>query len=94
TGPREGSGERPRANAPRSVQQAATIRRGLPQGVALLGVFGGNDGRRALVRSENGALVRVRRGDRVDGWTISQVGADTVQMTNGGRSQTLRVAGR
>lgn len=94
TAPREGTGDRPRSNAPRSVQQTATIRRGLPQGVALLGVFGGNDGRRALVRSESGALVRVRRGDRVDGWTISQVGADTVQMTSGGRTQTLRVAGR
>lgn len=88
------SGARPRANAPRSVQAAATI----PAAVAgdapsLIGVFGGTDTRRALIRSPDGKLSTVRQGDRFGGWTVSAIGPDSVQLRDGARAQTLRIPG-
>jgi hypothetical protein len=93
--PVSAAGDRPTAtNIPRSVRNAATISDGLGDGVALIGVFGASDGRRALVRGQDGAIRRVRRGDSVDGWSVAAIDFDSVRLTSGGRSQTLKVPTR
>ena len=89
-----GAGVRPRASGPRSVQAAATIPAAVSADAPLLvGVFGGADTRRALIRAPDGALRRVRQGDRFAGWTVSAIGPDSVQLRDGARAQTLRIPG-
>jgi len=88
------SGARPRATASRAVQAAATVPGAAAAGApSLIGVFGGPDTRRALIRAPDGALRRVRQGDRFAGWTVSAIGPDSVQLRDGARAQTLRIPG-
>ena len=49
--------------------------------MALIGVFGGSDGRHALIRMPNGAIERVSAGDRVQGVQVAAIGGDSVGST-------------
>ena len=86
-----------RAQAPapqKAVQRLAapTARAGLSRGnVALIGVFGAESGRHALLRLPNGAVQRVRAGDSVQGVQVAAVGSDSVRLSGRGRDTLLRL---
>jgi hypothetical protein len=71
--------------------EATGARRVNLSSVALIGVFGGESGRHALVRMPNGRVERVRPGDSVQGLRVASVGADSVSLRNGARETTLRL---
>jgi hypothetical protein len=71
--------------------EATGARRVNLSNVALIGVFGGESGRHALVRMPNGRVERVRPGDSVQGLRVASVGADSVSLRNGARETTLRL---
>lgn len=82
----------PTAQVPANVAQAATIRGALPPGeTGLLGVIGDGGTRTALLRTRDGRVQRVGRGDQVDGWTVSAIDATSVRLQGNGGSRTLRV---
>ena len=75
-----------------SVARQATIRNAiLLREINLLGVYGTDRDRRALVRMPNGRLVRVKVGDRLDGGQIAAIGRDELRYIKGGRNVTLTV---
>ncbi len=55
----------------------------------LIGVYGSQSDRRALVRLPNGRFVKVRVGDRVDGGRVSAIGSEDLQYIKGGRAVSL-----
>lgn len=59
--------------------------------VNLIGVYGGNSDRRALVRLPSGRYVKVAVGDRVDGGRVAAIGANSLQYVKSGRNITLTV---
>ena len=74
------------------VAAAPTTRTGLSRGnVALIGVFGAESGRHALLRLPNGAVQRVRAGDSVQGVQVAAVGSDSVRLSGRGRDTLLRL---
>ncbi len=88
---------RPRAAgpSPEPVREAATVRNAMPAGqTSLVGVFGDEATRQALIREPSGVIRRVRPGDRVDNWTIAAIGQDSIQLRNGSERRTMRVPGR
>lgn len=75
------------------VGSAATIEDGIPLGdVALVGIFGKKQGRRALIRLPQGRILKVERGASVNGWTVSSVDEDGVRLQKGSRNQVLRLS--
>ena len=86
----------PAKTAPQKQMVAArpTVEKaGLSRGsVSLLGVFGAEGERHALVRLPNGKVKRVRAGDNLSGVQVASVGADTVRLTGGGRDTLLKLA--
>ncbi|TVQ58056.1 MAG: hypothetical protein EA355_02775, partial [Rhodobacteraceae bacterium] len=85
---------RPAPSLPASIAGAATRRGAIDlDKTALLGVMAGRGAgdRQALVRLSSGAFRTVRRGDVVDGWTVSQIEGETVVLRNGSRRETLRL---
>lgn len=82
----------PASPTPANLAQAATIRGALPPGeTGLLGVIGDGGTRTALLRTSDGRVQRVGRGDRVDGWTVSAIDATSVRLQGNGGTRTLRV---
>ena len=68
------------------------MRTGISRGnVSLIGVFGGADGRHALLRLPNGDIRKVAAGDSVQGVRVAAVGPDTVQLLSRGRNTLLRL---
>ena len=55
----------------------------------LIGVYGTQSKRYALVRTSNGSYKKVRVGDRVDGGTIAAITQTEVRYQKGGRLQVL-----
>ena len=90
---RAAAAQRPASNNPTSSTTAAAAatqhvnlsRRGL----TLIGVFGPESARYAMVRLSNGSVHRVKAGDRVQGARVAAVGQSTVQFANNGRTTTL-----
>jgi len=83
---------RPAAGASGAAPRGATVRVAFEgEGPRLLGVTARDDGVSALMQTRDGAIRRVSRGDRVDGWTVASIGEDRVRLRSDGRSQTLRV---
>jgi len=75
-----------------SVARAATIKDGISLGeVSLIGIFGKSSSRRALVRTPDGDVVRVKTGDRVRGWSVAAIGKSAVRMARSGKTRTLRL---
>lgn len=82
----------PRQPSRTSVARQATEENVLPLNrVALIGVYGSAQDRRALIRLPSGRYRKVKVGDRIDGGRISAIGADAVRYDKGGRARTLRM---
>jgi hypothetical protein len=86
------------ASAPRQAPQAersarrTTTQTGISRGnMALIGVFGQESGRHALIRLPNGKMQRVRAGDSVQGVQVAAVGTDSVRLTGRGRDTLLKL---
>ena len=75
-----------------SVAETATERRAINlRRVNLIGIFGSQANRRALVRMPNGQVVRVQVGDTLDGGRVSAIGDGELRYVRGGRNQVLRI---
>ncbi|KAG1713598.1 hypothetical protein GQR58_002065 [Nymphon striatum] len=77
-----------------AVAQNATLDNAINlRDMNLIGIYGGNSDRRALVRLSNGRYVRVTVGDRLDGGRVTAISAGALSYTKRGRALTLEVAG-
>lgn len=75
------------------LSRAATLEDVLPlDDVSLLGTFGQGKARRALLRMPSGEVVRVSRGDVVQGWVVGKIEALSMRITRGGEARTLPLA--
>jgi hypothetical protein len=75
-----------------SVARQATIRNAMRLSeINLIGVYGTERDRRALVRLPSGRFVKVEVGDRLDGGRIAAIGRDELRYVKGGRNVTLQV---
>ncbi|MGF1660003.1 MAG: hypothetical protein ACFCUS_11290 [Rubrimonas sp.] len=73
-----------------SAARQATLRNALRfDETALIGVFGGPEGRAALVRLATGEMRKVAMGSRIDGWTVSEIGDNTLRLRKGAESRRL-----
>lgn len=63
----------------------------LKSGMSLIGVFGGQDGRHALVLMPDGSIERVRAGDNVRGVQVASVDESSVRLSGAGRDATLHL---
>ena len=57
----------------------------------LIGVYGTQDNRRALVRLPNGSYQKVQVGDRIDGGRVAAIGEAELRYVKGGRNITLNM---
>ncbi|MCF2904405.1 hypothetical protein L0666_05360 [Octadecabacter sp. CECT 8868] len=77
-----------------SVAQNATLENAINlREVNLIGIYGGSNDRRALVRLSNGRYVRVTVGDRLDSGRVTAISASALSYTKRGRAITLEVGG-
>lgn len=84
----------PSGESPVGVAEAATLTRAINlREINLIGVFGSESDRRALVRLANGRMVRVGVGDSLDGGQVVAIGGDSLNYTRRGRTVTLEVPG-
>lgn len=75
-----------------SVAEQATETRAINlRRVNLIGVFGTQNDRRALVRLSNGQVVRVRVGDRLDGGQVAAIGENELRYIKSGRNHVLTI---
>ena len=76
----------PRSATSGPVASRATETRALRLNkLSLIGVYGSQSNRRALVRLPSGRFVKVQVGDRVDGGRVSAIGQSELQYVKGGR---------
>ncbi len=61
--------------------------------VNLIGIYGSNSDRRALVRLPSGRFVKVQVGDRVDGGQVAAISDRELRLVKNGRNVVLRVGG-
>lgn len=74
------------------VASAATRKNGLPlDEMALIGVFGKETARRALIRHASGRIETVRPGERLGGRTVVSIGLDGIVLKSGSRVQRLEM---
>jgi type IV pilus biogenesis protein PilP len=59
--------------------------------MSLIGVFGGANGRHALIQLPDGSTERVRAGDQFRGVQVTAVAADAVQVRVRGRETVLKL---
>ena len=78
----------PQEPTPPHVADLATTSARLDR-LALIGVFGTEADRAALIRASDGTVSRVTVGDTVANRTVSAIGEDRVILTNGNQSSTL-----
>jgi type IV pilus biogenesis protein PilP len=57
----------------------------------LIGVYGSESSRRALVRLPNGRFKKVKVGDRVDGSQVTSISSDAIRLVKGGRNIVLEM---
>ncbi|MHA7875783.1 hypothetical protein [Roseivivax sp.] len=75
-----------------SVSRAATEENALNlRRINLIGVYGNESNRQALVRLGNGRYVKVGVGDRLDGGRVSAIGESQLRYVKGGRNMTLEM---
>lgn len=75
-----------------SVARQATIRNAMVlRQINLIGVYGTDRDRRALVRLPSGRYVKVKVGDSLDGGQIAAIGRDQLRYVKGGRNITLTI---
>ena len=76
-----------------SVTRAATQTRAINlRQINLLGVMGTPSARRALVRLDNGRVVTVQVGERLDGGQVTAIGESELRYNKRGRDLVLRIA--
>ncbi|WP_285669417.1 hypothetical protein [Paralimibaculum aggregatum] len=81
--------------APSNSVRIAARDRGLSlDRTSLIGILQLNGGRTALVRTADGAVRRLSRGDRLDGWEVRLIGRDAMRLEQAGQSRTLLLVGR
>ena len=74
------------------INAAATIDDGIVlDSIALIGVFGTEESRRALLRMETGEFVRVSLGATVDGWRIIAIGPEEVRLLRARETRLVRL---
>ncbi|MBK1637277.1 hypothetical protein CKO19_16280, partial [Rhodovulum adriaticum] len=77
-----------------SVAKQATVPSAINlRKVSLIGVYGTESDRRALVRLPTGQYVKVQVGDNIDGGQVAAIGADSLRYIKAGRSQLLELPG-
>ncbi len=75
-----------------NVAETATIENGLDRGqISLIGIYGSEGKRRALVRLPSGRYERVTVGDSFSGWKVAAIGADAIRVVKGGKEAILRM---
>lgn len=75
-----------------SVAEAATIENGLDRAdVSLIGIYGTESRRRALIRLASGRYERVTVGDTFSGYKVAAIGNDAIRLVKGGRELVLRM---
>ncbi len=76
-----------------AARRPATEREGLSRGsVSLIGVFGGEGGRHALLLMPDGSIERVRPGDRVmRNARVAAIDGESVRLSGSGRDTLLRL---
>jgi len=75
-----------------SVAKNATIRNGINLSqISLIGVYGTEAKRRALLRLPTGRYVRVKKGDRLSGGQIAAIGVDSLRFVKGGRNRLMKM---
>lgn len=85
--PEDGGGQIPSSA---SVAREATVKNAVNLSkLTLIGIFGTEANRHALVRQPNGRLVKVEVGDRLDGGKVVAITATEVRVQKGGQVQTL-----
>ena len=83
----------PRIPSSASVTRAATQTRAINlRQINLLGVMGTPSARRALVRLDNGRVVTVEVGERLDGGEVTAIGESELRYNKRGRDVVLRIA--
>lgn len=83
----------PRIPSSASVTRAATQTRAINlRQINLLGVMGTPSARRALVRLDNGRVVTVQVGERLDGGQVTAIGDTELRYNKRGRDVVLRIA--
>ena len=80
----------PRAPTTGSVASRATEQNVLKLNTMnLIGVYGSQANRRALIRLPNGRFEKVKVGDRIDGGRVRSIGQAELQFVKGGRAYKL-----
>ncbi|MEL6992859.1 MAG: hypothetical protein AAGL92_14940, partial [Pseudomonadota bacterium] len=75
-----------------SVARAATERNQIAlRRVNLIGVYGSDASRRALVRLPNGRYRKVQVGDKLDGGQVAAIGSDELRYIKRGQSVVLKM---
>ena len=75
-----------------SVARTATVKNAVALNkVALIGVYGGSDDRRALIRLPSGKYLKVQVGDKVDGGKVATIGTSDLVYVKSGRNVTLNM---
>jgi len=77
---------------PRSVAEAATVDNALSlRDLALIGLMGPANDRRAMLRTSFGRILLVRVGDELDGGRVTSIGDNALTYTKRGRTYTLEM---
>lgn len=94
TAPAVAQPARPSGPTAQSVAARATQDNAIRLGqINLIGVYGTERSRRALVRLGNGRFVKVAVGDRLDGGRVAAIGSRTLVYNKGGRQVRLDIPG-
>jgi hypothetical protein len=77
---------------PRSVAEAATVDNAISlRDLALIGLMGPSNDRRAMLRTSFGRILLVRVGDELDGGRVTSIGENALTYTKRGRTYTLEM---
>ncbi|WP_417254961.1 hypothetical protein [Celeribacter sp.] len=79
---------------PANVARAATVQNAINlRKINLIGVYGSNSDRRALVRLPSGRFAKVQVGDKLNGGRVQSIASDSLTYIKGNRSHTLEIGG-
>lgn len=88
----------PRKSAQPSIPSKASVTKAATESnvlsarkMNLIGVYGSDSSRRALLRLPNGRFKKVKVGDSVDGSKVTAISADAIRLVKGGRNIVLEI---
>ncbi len=88
----------PRQSAQPSIPSKASVTKAATESnvlssrkLNLIGVYGSDSSRRALLRLPNGRYKKVKVGDSVDGSKVTAISADAIRLVKGGRNIVLEI---